>query len=342
MTPETKPKDTLLELILLIYRKRIKMLTIGIVIFLISFLVFKLFYIKYTSTVTFLIDNSNPSAIATSEAEEFALSQLNELSNNRMYLVLFSDEMARRLNENIKLGKHYGLHESDPDYISKTLSVMHSNIDIEKGNSNTVKITVKDDDKEFAADFANSLYTNLVEINNKIVRSNLDYKKETYRLNIDQLDTKNKEDVEKFLSELNKLQAANKSISEKTDELFLLRRDLLDLFAQYNLSSTELKKSALKYQVTSAALNDTTLQNLYLLNRAAPRDNTGAYVRASFWSLGIALACVFYYSLSLLFIQRIKTSFRELIKQNGHSYPHTVPSVGSKKNYIKAEEIKTS
>src|SRR5258705_4188331 len=135
MTPEAKPKDTFLELILLLYRMRIRMLTVGIGIFLISFLIIKLLYIKYTATVTFLIDNSNPVAIATSETEEFALSQLNELSNNRMYLILFSDEMAKRLNENIKLGKHYGFNENDRVYISKTLSAMHRNIRIAIRNS---------------------------------------------------------------------------------------------------------------------------------------------------------------------------------------------------------------
>jgi len=342
MTPETKSKDTFLELILLLYRMRTRMLTVGIGIFLISFLIIKLLYIKHTATVTFLIDNSNPVAIATSETEEFALSQLNELSNNRMYLVLFSDEMARRLNENIKLGKHYGFNESEPDFISKTLSAMHGNIDIEKGNSNTVKITVKDDNKEFAANFANAIYTNLVGINTAIMRSNLNYKKETYRLDIDQLDSKNKEDMEKFLEELNKLGTTNKSINEKTDEMFLLKRDLFGLFTQYNFSSQELKKAALKYQINSAALNDTMLQNLYLVNRASPQNNTGAYVRASFWSFGIALACIFYYGLSLLFFQRIKNSFRELIKYNGNSHPHVIPAASTKKNYVTPEEIKTS
>jgi len=342
MTPEAKSKDTLLELILLLYRMRIRILAVGVGIFLISFLIIKLFYIKYTSTVTFLIDNSNPVTIAASETEEFALSQLNELSNNRMYLILFSDEMARRLNENIKLGKHYSFNENDPDYISKILSDMHSNIDIEKGNSNTIKITVKDDNKEFAAIFANSIYTNLVAINTAIIRSNLNYKKETYRLDIDQLDSKNKEDMEKFMGELNKLGTTNKSINEKTDEMFLLKRDLFGLFTQYNFSSQELKKAALKYQVTSAALNDTMLQNLYLVNKASPQNNTGAYVRASFWSLGIALACVFYYGLSLLFFQRIKNSFRELVKYNGNSHSHIIPAASTKKNYVTSEEIKTS
>jgi hypothetical protein len=338
---ETKSKDTFLELVLLIYQMRARLVVIGIAIFLISFLTFKLFYIKYTSSVIFFIDNSEPSEIAASETEQFAMSQLRELSNNRMYLILFSDEMAKRLDEHIRIGAHYGFNKNDTNYIGTILSQMHGSVEIEKGVSNTVKITTRDSNKEFAAAFANSLYSNMVEINKKIIHSNLNYKKETYRLDMDQLDAKNKEDVEKFLGELNKLQATNKSINEKTDDIFLLRRDLLGLFTQYNFSSTELKKAALKYQITSATLNDTTLQNLYLVNWASPQNNTGAYARASFWSLGITVSCIFYYSLSLLFIKRIKTSFLELITYNGNAHPHIIPATGIKKNYVRSEEIKT-
>ncbi len=219
---------------------------------------------------------------------------------------------------------------------------MHSHVEIEKGISNTVNITVQDDNKEFAAAFANSLYVNLVETNKKIVCSNLNYKKEAYRLDIDHLDTQNKKDVEVFLTELNKLQTTNKSIRENTDEMFLLKRDLFNLFTQYNFSSTELKKSALKFQIVSSALNDTTLQNLYLINRAYPGNNTAAYVRASFWSMGIALACIFYYSFSLFFIRRMKIPFQESMGYNGNSGPQiSVPGASVKKNFNIPEKEKT-
>ena len=339
MISEKKQNDIVLELLVMIYRKRSRLLVLGVLILLASFLVFKLFVIKHSSTVTFLIDNSEPSEIAVSETEKFAMSQLHELSNNRMYLILFSDEMAERLDENINLGLHYGLNKNEPNYINHILSQMRSNIGIEKGTMNTVKITVNDDNQDYAATFANSLYSNLVEINKKIVRSNLNYKKETYKLDIAHLDTQNKKDMEVFMRELNKLQTTNKSIHENADEMFLLRRDLLNLFTQYNSSSTELKKSALNLQLASATLNDTTLQNLYLVNKAYPQTNTGAYVRASLLSLGIALVCVFYYSLSLLYVQRIKISFRELIRSNGSSQPHIIPASSIKKNY--SGEIKT-
>jgi hypothetical protein len=321
MTEQTKQQDTLKAFLIYAFQKRYRLLLMALLVFAVSFALFKVFYIKHTSVVTFLIDDTNPQLIASSEAEQFVLSHLIAMGTSRLQLLLFSDEMAKRLDKSILLGTHYQLNKNDSNYIRDMLAQMHSCIKIIKGNFNATKIEVTDRNKEFAATMANSLFDNLVDMNRQTVYKNLMYKKEIYNLDFSQLQQKNNSDYENLVKALQELRANYNSAGKNYEDMPYSTRDLITLLSDYRTSSDDLKKSFLKLQMTSVAVNDTSLQTMFLINRAYPQENLNEYVYSAVWSLGLAVAGALYYCFSVFFMAHYKSYFNELLVVHKNGAP---------------------
>lgn len=92
--------DLAVEIILMIKRNKKLLFFTGLFSFFLTLVILRIFYIQYESSVTFYIDDSIQPENTASEPEQYVLSQLNSISKNRMNLLLYSDEMAERLENN--------------------------------------------------------------------------------------------------------------------------------------------------------------------------------------------------------------------------------------------------
>lgn len=326
--------DFTIEFLSMIYRMRKRLIVIAFAALLISLGIFKLFFIHHTSSVTFLIDNTDPAQVSASETEEFALNQLKELSNNRMVALLFSDEMVNRLEAEIEIGQHFHLDKNNPNFIRDALSMLQAKISITRGASNTMKIEVTDGNMEFAALLANSVYNNLVQINRQVIINNLKYKKGVYNLNLNQWKSQTQQDAESFRHAVNQLQTKRKSSLEDPDEMYVIKRDLLNLFAQFDKSTFEQARFDSKYQYTSSALSDSTLQRLFLINRAYPQENYLSYVSSFFWSVCIGICAAIYYSIMVFLLQKAKHNLHFIVSPHSNGVPKPpLYKLGAEKSY---------
>lgn len=319
MTTEPRKHDVTAEILLLARNKRFHILIIGLASFIISLVIFKLYVVKFKAYATFFINDLRTDNINGYDNEKEVYTQLNELSKDKMFLLIFSDEMARRLDDGIQVGEHYGLDKKSPYYYRDILNKLRKNVSLTKGAFNTASIEVTDYNMEYSAALANAVFDNLVLIKRAIIYRTLHYKMNLYNTNIEKLQVKNSLDLQGFKSELGKLQNAYSSSSKSPDELLFFKNELYKAFDVYTHSSLDLKKEMLLYQVTTDISNDSTLQNLYLVNKAYPQRRLMAYIFSAIYSLGVALLVSVYYIVSLYFYRRNKHYFDILFKRE-HSY----------------------
>ncbi len=313
MAPKRTYNEFTEELLLLARKNRFRALAIGIITFIICIVLFKLYVVEFKSELSFIIDESNPVEISTSETERVVLAQLNSLTKNRMFLLMFSDEMAKRLDNGIQIGKHYGYDRKDKYFYRDILAKMRKKINFSKQEFSTVTIQVSDYNMEYAASIANAIFENLKEINRETVNANLRYKMGIYNSNINKLELKNSKDMETFTGALSKLEDVSTSRNLTQNDILFMKSDLLKVFSQYNNSSLDLKKEILMYQITSDVSKDSTLQNMYLLNKAYPQRRLKAYISSAIYSLGVSLVVAVYYIVMLYFIHRNKHYIHLLI-----------------------------
>ncbi|HLG34491.1 MAG TPA: hypothetical protein VI757_06375 [Bacteroidia bacterium] len=260
-----------------------------------------------------------------------------------MYAILFSDEMVNRLEADIKICEHFNLDKTNPEFVHDARSILQSKINIVKGPYNVIRLETVDHDKKYAALFANAVYENLAAINRQIMINNLIYKKEVYRLNLDRWVSQSNKDAENFRQALYQLQTSGKSTRENPDEIFLLKRDLLNLISQYDRSASEQLKYEFKYQMASDAIIDSTLQTLYLINRAYPQNNYSSYFRAVMWSTGLCIAGAIYYCIMIFLVQKYKHNIKSIISTHQNEiHLNEIRTGNSNKNNEKLYDLKNS
>jgi len=304
------PKNDAVAEVLVSIRKNLRLLlAAGLTAFVISFLCFHFFHIKHYSRVTFLVDDSDPSEISFSEPERLILSQVNALSNKRMQMFIYSDEMARRLDEQIEIGKHYGLLKDDNSYYDRIINKLQQHVEFSQGD-NGMRIEAGDRDKYYAPLLANTIYENLVKMNRDIAFNLLKYKLGIYQVNVEQFENEKKMEIERFMYAINKLPEVNQSSQRDADYMYFLKRDLSEMFIQYSNTSSELHKNQLIYKLTTGAIRDTTIQNMFIIRKAYPSSLQNAYVRAGIFSSGIAVCIMTYTFLIIYLSSRYKNYLR--------------------------------
>jgi hypothetical protein len=319
---QTLKYDGVVEILLLIRRNAFMVLMIGLAFFCMTFFVYNRYYNYYISTVAFLFDDSNPAEITTSDPERFVLAQMYAVGRNRMALLVFSDEMVSRLDNKLDLAKHYHVDRNNPYYKSELISRLRSKITIKRQDPNTVYIEVKDKDRVFPSQLANELYFTLVELNKEVVMKNIRYKLNIYENNIKLYKAKKNDDMTTFMEALNRLPGLNKSEYNNPDNFFYLKRDLTGMFINYSNSSMELKNNELIFSLTSDVMRDTSLQAIYLINKAYPNAKKESTFRVSSISFLVAMSAISYYLIMVFFFGKYKHYAQVLLKRKLPEFHH--------------------
>jgi hypothetical protein len=254
-----------------------------------TLLILHFFHIRYYSRVTFISETAIPEQVSYTEPERLVLTQMSTL-NRRMQQFIYSDEMIKRLDAQIRIGEHFGFSPDDESYNDKIASRLEKNVVFSK-HDNIATIEVGDKDKYFAPLLANTIYYNLDQMNKEIVYNIIRYKLNLYAIDMTQYDERKKADAEEFQKVLNGLMPSENSGKRMPDNIYDMKQDLSNLFIQYTNNNNELIKNEMIYKITSNAAADTTLKSMYLLRKAGTSSLTNAYLLAILYSAGVSL-CV--------------------------------------------------
>lgn len=101
------------------------------------------FYVKPSSSVVFLIDDSDPKDGSATDLEKMILTQLSTLNKNRLFFFIYSDQMARLLNKQINMATHYGLDANKPDLEAELIEILKSHVSYSRDALSRVTLEVR-------------------------------------------------------------------------------------------------------------------------------------------------------------------------------------------------------
>lgn len=153
-------------------------------------------------------------------------------------------------------------------------------------------------------------------MNMERVHKNLRYKLSVYNTNIRKFETQKENDINRFIQTLSAVDKLNSPDLSKSNELVFLKRDLSNLFTEYKNSSELLNKNELIYQLTSDVIRDSTIQSLFLLNKAFPSSLKSKYGWALGWSFAVSVFSVIYLLFSIYLYSKYKPYLQLFFKRD--------------------------
>lgn len=315
LTNGTLKYDSMVEALLLIRKNARRLLVIGLITFVSVFLFFCFYTNEHYSSVVFIMDDSDPEAVSTSETERLVLSQMNSFNKNRLFLLVYSDAMIKHLDHELKIGEHYNILKNNPGYENELSEKLREHVTFKKNDFNSVVMEVRDEDRYFAPKLANTIYQYLVELNRATVLENLRYKLSIYEKNISNFTEINNKDVDMMMHSLNNWPEFGNVATKNNENMFYLRRDLTTLFLNYSNSAKELKNNELIYSLTSNVMRDTSLQSLFLISKAYPDALSKKYMKIAGISFGLAIFAIIYCISSIYLYKKYKLYFHILYKK---------------------------
>ncbi len=295
--PEIRHKN--LEYLLLVKSKRKLLLWTGSLVFMLSFVISIVFFTSYTSTISFVVDESKPENMAVSEPERFVLAQLTELNKNRLFYTLFSDLMAKRLDESIGLGRHHKIDPGSKNYLQSLVRIMMSQVEFQKSPLNVVYISIKDRDEKYAMLMANTIFMQLEGIHKDQVAGMLEYKQKHYLNNVQYYQAKKNLEIDTLIRVFNRLPLLKGSSSENTEEIIQIKRDINNKLIDLYSNQQSVINNRILYDYAKGTLNDSTIKTLFLINSAGISSRGFGWGSAFGFSLLITLAVQFYIILSI-------------------------------------------
>lgn len=291
-----------------------KLLLIGLLASCISFFFMAVFYVKPSSSVVFLIDDSDPKDGSATDLEKMILTQLSTLNKNRLFFFIYSDQMARLLNKQINMATHYGLDANKPDLEAELIEILKSHVSYSRDALSRVTLEVRDNDKNYAALLANTIYKNLLEISKETIYRSLRYKLQLYGIKNQSLELKREQDMAQLIYTVNQLPLPASSMSRASESAYIVKQDIMKVFTEYNNTFKEQDKMDRLFQINSSILQDTSMQTLFLINRAYPKDLKRGYINSAFFSLGIGFIMMLYSFVVLMSYKKYQVYFQVLFR----------------------------
>ncbi|HNU33131.1 MAG TPA: hypothetical protein PKN75_06030 [Bacteroidia bacterium] len=228
----------------------------------------------YSSEVTIVADDVTPMESGTSDIEKYSLAKLNAANTARLYRQAYSDEMISFLDSALKLGEHYKIARNE-EYASKLFYRIYKRLKIEKIDFNVTTIRFKDHDRFLTAKAVNLVYEKLRSINRNYLYSAMRRKSYVYAGLISKLNRDNFNQVA-TLKEIFENENANKIMATRNDELKI---SVLKSLAQIEQNNSNLKDAEQIVAWSTEAIADTSLQNIWLINKGKVPDAVSNWIK---------------------------------------------------------------
>lgn len=298
------------EIILFIRRNFFLIISIFCLTVVVSIYILRSVFL-YSSEVTIVSDDVTPVESGTSEIEKYSLAKLNAANTARLYRQAYSDEMISFLDSSLNLGNHYKIPKND-EYDSKLFFRIYKRLKITKVDFNITTIRFSDKDRLIAARAVNLVYDKLKEINRNYLYSSMRRKAYVYSGLIKKMEADNTNQIT-MLREIFSTENAREIMTEKNDDLKI---SILKSLSQIEQNNSSLKDAEQVLAWSSEAIADTSLQNIWLINKGKIPSAFANWFKIISVSLVIAVLSVACFILLSYFIITHKAQIRLLLKGN--------------------------
>lgn len=263
----------------------------------------------YCSEVTIVADDVTPMESGTSDIEKYSLAKLNAANTARLYRQAYSDEMISFLDSALHLGDHYKIPHNN-EYASKLFYRIYKRLKIEKIDFNVTVIRFKDHDRFLTANVVNLVYEKLRSINRNYLYSAMRRKSYVYNGLITKLNKDNYNQITS-LKEIFDTDNARKIIEDRNYDIKI---SVLKSLAQIEQNNSTLKDAEQIVAWSTEAIADTSLQNIWLINKGKVPDAVSNWIKIIGASIILASLAVAAFITVSYFIITHKNYIRLLLK----------------------------
>ena len=291
--------------LILLRKHRWWIFILSAVSFCIGFYFFKINFANFKAQTILLVNIDKSEQQGSTETERYAFSILNSVSIERIYSLIYSDEMVQSIDKQFDLMNHYEIDFPDEYKQSKLVQKFTSNVHLYKESENVIKLIVTDYNAEYAARFANAIANKLIEMNLLFAQKMIEQKAGLYTFLVDEITRRSQNNIQ--LLQKSFTDAVNINYNKKDGDnlkhIFDVQSKLDETLGTFKNSISELSKTNEAYSWSLKAFENYKTTSIFVLNKAYP-DYEGKvlrYFKALLMGIGFSLltfcsCCVLIYS----------------------------------------------
>ncbi|MCH8902610.1 MAG: hypothetical protein IIA45_01675 [Bacteroidetes bacterium] len=266
---------------------------------------------NYTSEVIIFDSNSDVRNI------KFFMDQYNGIRTdelnytNRINSLVFSKEVIQYIILKYDLYEYYHVDKSNPYHYEILYNKIYQQVKVKKGTYNSVIISVSDRDGIQAADMANDIAAQVVELNQNLIVGNIEFKISQYKKLLVSFDNKTLikvDSLKQVLSLLNNSIKESNKTSAGADDFAEPRTKLNHIIYDLETFSKDLISANEQYQWLLQALTVNQTPSIAVIKPAAPQANQSYIMRATMGG-GLMIASLFLSVLILVVYETNKYYF---------------------------------
>lgn len=289
----------------LVRKNRWWVFTATILGFIGGFFIYRICFSDYTAQTILLINIEKAEQKGATESERYAFSLLNSVNMDRIYSLIYSDEMIQYLDKEYNLMSHYNISYSNEFKYNKLVKTVTSKINLYKESESVIKLAVNDYDAAFAAKLANGVAAKLIDMNLLFAQKVIEQKTELYNSMVNEL-TKSSllsiKELHKSFTGIANIDYKNRE-PEYIKNFMEIQSKLDNTLANFTSSISDLGKINQVYALSLKAFENYKTTSIFILNKAYPDYDAKIlrYLKAIALGIGVSiltfcLCCVSIYS----------------------------------------------
>lgn len=280
-----------------------------LLVFTTSVLAFRFVFLEYSASATVVVIDGlrGENKSAERNAPDFLLSTDQF---NRIYQVVYSNQMYDHLIRTFRLFEHYRVDSTAPSAYARVVDRLSTSVELKKTPYNAAVITVHDHDRETAVAMTNEIAVYTDTLNAQWLKRIQEKRIAVYQSTLDELDQRINGYQLKADGLLNRLSADSKDVNVHDD----LRRTVNALTA--TLETFRIESRQLEFALQT--LQKRNYPTVWQQERALP-ERASLLLPSLVWGSGVALLFVLLTILFHYFRMEIRLPWSELIAQEANS-----------------------
>ena len=189
----------------------------------------------------------------------------------RAFQLPLSTEMLEHLTGKFDLYKHYGIDPTGPLHYELVSTRLLENITVQRMDDRSATVTVRDQDRERAAEMANAVYDKLQEMNEAQVMSDLERGIALYQRVIGNTEKRSAAQTVQLIAlvtELKGFAGSGAPADRVNDRITALDFQLTELAAQLVIANEDLSKAAQAFEMSAALRQESDAPDIHLVRKA--------------------------------------------------------------------------
>lgn len=121
----------------------------------------------YTAEAVIMLNDIDLTDVGLTEKDVASMARYNSFNVEKFYRVLYSDQLLLNIDAKLKLGEHYGIPKTAPNYFYRLTNKFSGRLIVHKDGLDIINLMIEDKTIEYAPVLMEAILTELKAINRK-------------------------------------------------------------------------------------------------------------------------------------------------------------------------------